>query len=488
VCRYSKTGFYFLIQMSAAPKCSNLSVSTDRLNPLARSAAVLGRCLRSRSALIFGLELLWLAASGAALVKLSNVLTEQPPDPLLSLNELGVVVFTYVFAFYVMDLYDLDVVAARRALVLNLVQALGVVCVTIGLLERCFDGLSLPLKLVLFHAGLTAIFVIAARTVVDLLVSNRWPLLSVGFVGSSQAYAELEKEENLLRGLGFQINLAGESLQQARRKLQDQTFRPRRLVIEEHCLGQPDISGFLQECLQAGIEIENSSSFRERVFGKLDPGPHLTDEFVLSEGGPLLMLNRALRRARDGALAGIGLMLALPVMLIIAIAIKCDSPGPIFFLQDRVGKNGRRFKMIKFRSMYAAEDRQGRLSHGSEWATSRRDPRITRIGALMRGFHLDELPQLINVLKGDMSIVGPRPFHPLHNAHLEKIPCFDLRQLVLPGITGWAQVRCDYSDSVEKGEDVLARDLYYVKHAGIVFDLMIIFETLRTCIWRRGAR
>jgi lipopolysaccharide/colanic/teichoic acid biosynthesis glycosyltransferase len=477
--------FQFPNRMSVAPKYHHSS-KTGR--PLARSASTLGRILRSKTTLVLALELLWFAGSVVVLVRLSHVLTQVPPDLLLSLNELGVVTFTYVFAFYLMELYGLDMVATRRALVLNLVQALGLVCITIGLLERCFDGLSLPLKLVLFHAGLTAVFVIAARTAVDLLVSNRWPLLSVGFIGSSQAYAELEKEENLLRGLGFQIDLAGESLQQARRKLQDRTFRPRQLVIEEHCLSQLDTPGFLQECRQAKIEVEKSSSFRERVFGKLDPGPHLIDEFALSEGGPLLMLNRVLRRARDGALAGVGLMLVLPIMLIIAIAIKCDSPGPIFFLQDRVGKNGRWFKMLKFRSMYTADDRQGRLSHSPEWTTSRRDPRITRVGALMRGFHLDELPQLLNVLKGDMSIVGPRPFHPLHNVHLEKIPCFNLRLLVLPGITGWAQVRCDYSDSVEKGEEVLARDLYYVKHAGIVFDLMIIFETLRTCIWRRGAR
>jgi lipopolysaccharide/colanic/teichoic acid biosynthesis glycosyltransferase len=109
------------------------------------------------------------------------------------------------------------------------------------------------------------------------------------------------------------------------------------------------------------------------------------------------------------------------------------------------------------------------------------------VGALIRGFHLDELPQLINVIKGEMSLVGPRPFDPLHCAQLEASPYFRQRLLVLPGLTGWAQVRCDYSDSVHNSEEVLARDLSYMKHGSLMFDLLIILETVRICLWRRGA-
>src|SRR5713226_4334075 len=144
--------------MLAAPKYSKLSGSAERQNPLASSASALGRYLRSRAAPVLGLELIWLGASGVALVKLSHVLTEEPPDWLLSLSQVALVVFIYAFAFYLMDLYDLDLVAPRRALVLNLAQAIGLVCITIGLLERCVDSLQLPLKLVLLHAGLTASF------------------------------------------------------------------------------------------------------------------------------------------------------------------------------------------------------------------------------------------------------------------------------------------------------------------------------------------
>ena len=475
--------------MSAVPKYS-FAEHTESTNRLAAIASALGRILRSRLVLVLGVELLWLGASGFALVKLSHALTQEPPDWTLSLNELGAVIFIYAFAFYLMDLYDLDIVAARRALVLNLVQAIGLVCVTFGLLQRGVDGFAIPLRLVLLHAGLTASFVIASRTAVDWLLRDRVPSLRLGFIGRVGEYERLKSEEMLLGWLGFGISLVGENLRDARPRLAERTDEFHRLIIDDACLGEPDASSLIQALERDRFKVEKLTSFCERAFGKLDPGPLTADELLVVNESQLPALDRAMRRMRDAVLAGIGLAITAPLMVMIAIAIKCDSPGPVFFLQDRVGKNGRRFKMIKFRSMYQArgEGTERGLRKGPEWTTYRRDPRITRIGALMRGYHLDELPQLINVLKGDMSIVGPRPFHPLHSAKLEKIPCFGLRHLVLPGITGWAQVRCDYSDSVENGEEVLARDLYYVKHAGLVFDLMIIVETLRTCIWRRGSR
>lgn len=470
--------------MSAAPKYSPFLRSAHRVHVLGRIASVFGRVLGSRLTLILALELLWLAASAAVLVKWSHLLTEEPPDWVLTSGQLGTVVLIYAIAFYLLDLYDLDLVAARRALVLNLAQAIGLVCVTIGLLERCIDVPALPLKLVLLHAGLTATFVITARSTVDWLLRNRVPSLALGFVGREAAYAQLESNKKLLGQLGFTLNRVGESLGPARRQLKAGTHKFHRIIVDDVCLGQASAPRLLQAFERDGVKVEKLSSFRERAFGKIEPCNQAADELLLINQTSLPMLDRALRRARDVIAGGVGLVAALPLMLIIAIAIKCDSAGPVFFLQDRVGKNGRRFKMIKFRSMHQA----GQHAGGHEWTTARRDPRITRVGALMRGYHLDELPQLFNVLKGDMSIVGPRPFHPLHNAKLEKIACFSLRNLVLPGITGWAQVRCDYSDSVENAEEVLARDLYYVKHSGLVFDLMIIFETLRTCIWRRGAR
>jgi lipopolysaccharide/colanic/teichoic acid biosynthesis glycosyltransferase len=195
---------------------------------------------------------------------------------------------------------------------------------------------------------------------------------------------------------------------------------------------------------------------------------------------------RAVRRARDVVLASIGLMVTLPVTLLTMLVIKCDSSGPAVYRQERVGKDGRLFTMLKFRSMHVEKSAPDVMSL---WSTTDGDPRVTRVGKILRRLHLDELPQLINVIRGDMSLVGPRPFHPLHVVELEAtIPNFGLRHLVKPGITGWAQIRCDYAASVDDRGEVFARDLYYVKHASFLFDLQILLETIRVCVWRRGSR
>src|SRR5260370_38148652 len=144
------------------------------------------------------------------------------------------------------------------------------------------------------------------------------------------------------------------------------------------------------------------------------------------------------------------------------LAIKCDSSGPTVYRQERVGENGRLFTMYKFRSMHVEKAVPDVVSL---WSTAHADPRGTRVGKILRGLHLDELPQLINVIRGEMSLVGPRPFHPLHVAELEAtLPHFVLRHLVKPAITGWAQIRCDYSASGENRGEGFERDLYYAKH------------------------
>jgi len=472
--------------MSGAPKYTELPTDIEHRSSLHDRAFADGRSLRSRTVLILSLELIWLAVSAAVLVRWSHLQTGQSPDLLLSLGQAGMLVLVYAAAFYLMDLYDLDRVRTWPTLLLNLAQAIGLICITLSLLERCFDGWQLPLKLVLLHAGLTAVLVIIVRAAIDRLISSRWPRHRVGFVGSARACEQLQNENNEHRWLGFRLHRLGEHLCQARRQLRRgrRQAQLQRLIIDEACLEQAAAGEFLQECRQGRINVESLSSFRERAFGKLAPRPDLREELLTAAGRPLAIINSAARRVRDVLLAGIALAITFPLMLIIAVAIKCDSSGPVLFFQDRVGKNGRHFGMIKFRSMHQA----GKIAPAIEWTTSKRDPRITRVGTLLRGFHLDELPQLINVLKGDMSLIGPRPFHPLHHAQLERVPCFPLRLLLLPGITGWAQVRCDYADSVDNCQEVLARDLYYVKHASLILDLMILAETVRICLWRRGAR
>jgi len=173
----------------------------------------------------------------------------------------------------------------------------------------------------------------------------------------------------------------------------------------------------------------------------------------------------------------------LPIALIIAAAIRFDSKGPIFYKQKRVGRGGKSFTMWKFRTMVTDAEKGGAV-----WA-QKRDPRVTRVGQFLRRSRLDEIPQLINVLVGDMDLVGPRPERPEFTAVLAKaIPFYDVRALVRPGLTGWAQIGYPYGASIEDAKQKLAYDIYYVKHASPILDLIVLFHTAKVVVMGRGAR
>jgi lipopolysaccharide/colanic/teichoic acid biosynthesis glycosyltransferase len=180
------------------------------------------------------------------------------------------------------------------------------------------------------------------------------------------------------------------------------------------------------------------------------------------------------KRVLDLAAAAGVLLVSLPLWPVIALAIKIESEGPVFYIQKRVGKDGRLFSLIKFRSMIKDAE-----EHGAVWA-GEDDWRITRTGKVLRRCHLDELPQLINVIKGEMSLVGPRPERPEFVAELKKlIPDFSRRQQVKPGLTGWAQVNFPYASSSEESRKKLEYDLYYIRKRSVLFDIKILLRTIR---------
>jgi exopolysaccharide biosynthesis polyprenyl glycosylphosphotransferase len=192
---------------------------------------------------------------------------------------------------------------------------------------------------------------------------------------------------------------------------------------------------------------------------------------------------RLLRRLLSLAVSFLALVICLPFIPLIILAVRLSSPGPIFFSQTRVGRRGRPFTAYKFRTM-----RQDAEANGAVWA-AKDDPRVTPVGGFMRKTRLDEIPQLWNVLRGDMAFVGPRPERPEFVHWLsQEIPFYDLRHMIRPGITGWAQVRYQYGASLEETKRKLEYDLYYVKHQSIGLDLLIMFETIKTIILRRGAQ
>ena len=189
------------------------------------------------------------------------------------------------------------------------------------------------------------------------------------------------------------------------------------------------------------------------------------------------------RRGRDVALSLLLLFVTLPLLLIVACLIKLESPGPVLYRQERVGLRGRGFSLWKFRSMRIDAEKSGPV-----WA-ARHDPRVTRVGAFIRAHRIDELPQLVNVLRGEMSLVGPRPERPIFVEQLtEVIPGFAARSGVLPGLTGWAQVNYPYGASVEDARIKLDHDLYYIRERSLLLDLRILLRTVGVVLCRTGAR
>jgi exopolysaccharide biosynthesis polyprenyl glycosylphosphotransferase len=232
----------------------------------------------------------------------------------------------------------------------------------------------------------------------------------------------------------------------------------------------------MRELLEArvqGVTIEDAVDVYERLTGKLAIESLTPSHLISSRDFRKSHLDVAFGHAASIVASAVGLVVLAPLFGLIALAVKLDSPGPIFFIHDRVGLRGRRFKLIKFRTMRPAERTT------SEWACDNTD-RITRVGRWLRKFRLDELPQLINVIRGEMNLVGPRP-HPVSNFELflENIPYYSLRAAVRPGLTGWAQVRQGYANSLKEETEKMRYDLYYIKHMSVWLDLRILLRTVR---------
>jgi sugar transferase (PEP-CTERM system associated) len=222
----------------------------------------------------------------------------------------------------------------------------------------------------------------------------------------------------------------------------------------------------------------------ERLTGKILIDDLKPSWMIFSDGFVVSRWTRMLKRVMDVALSSIGLVLASPFMLLTAIAIALDSDGPVLYSQDRVGEGGRQFTVYKFRSMRVDAEQGGT----PQWARDG-DDRVTRVGRFIRTTRLDELPQLWNVLRGNMSFVGPRPERPFFVEQLAmEIPYYMQRLAVKPGVTGWAQVKYQYGSSVEDAMEKLRYDLYYIKHLSIALDLSIVFDTVKVILFGRGAK
>ncbi len=232
-----------------------------------------------------------------------------------------------------------------------------------------------------------------------------------------------------------------------------------------------------------GVVIEEVGTLRERLSGKIPLDGLRPSRFLFSEGFRIKPSQQLARQIVSTIAAAIGLTLFLPFFPIVVLIIRASSKGPIFFKQTRVGIGGRHFDVYKFRSM-----RTDAEAAGAKWAT-KDDPRVYGFGRIMRKTRIDEIPQLWNVLRGDMGFVGPRPERPEFVPWLaEQLPFYNLRHLIRPGLTGWAQVRYGYGATLAEAREKLEYDLYYVKHMSLGLDLLIMFETIKIILRRRGAQ
>ena len=233
-----------------------------------------------------------------------------------------------------------------------------------------------------------------------------------------------------------------------------------------------------------GVMVEEAISWLERISGRIEVENLYPSWVVLGEGFRRSTAFIVVRRAVSIVISVIGLILAWPLFPLIMLAIRLDSKGPVFYAQTRVGKAGRLFKLLKFRTMR----QDAEAANGPQWAVHN-DPRVTRVGRFLRALRLDDIPQLWCVLRGDMALVGPRPERPEFVELLSKeIPYYGVRHMVRPGLTGWAQIKYRHVRTVEDAREELQYDLFYIKNASIGLDLLIMFQTIKTVLLRRGAQ
>ena len=240
------------------------------------------------------------------------------------------------------------------------------------------------------------------------------------------------------------------------------------------------LQGLLESRVR-GILVEDALEFSERLMGKMAIEALRPSMLILGKGFRNHGAADLIARVVSIVGAAIGLVLCLPLLLAIGIAVKLDSPGPTFFVQQRAGRNGRPFGLLKFRTMHPCDEPT------SEWVSDNVN-RITRIGHYLRRFRCDELPQLVNVLRGEMNLVGPRP-HPVTNqaVFMERIAYYGLRSTVRPGVTGWAQIRYGYANNLDEETEKMRYDLYYIKNRSLWLDLRIMVETVGTILFGKGA-
>jgi exopolysaccharide biosynthesis polyprenyl glycosylphosphotransferase len=402
----------------------------------------------------------------------------------------------YIISFYYNGLYDLRKVWSFGEFVSRLLQSFGLAFILLSALYTLFPETRITGGTFLWSLLIIVGFLLSFRAVWYDIIRRRLFANRVLILGTSPLahtiIEEIEAQPHFrytvvshandavaLSGSGFRSPLLG-PLDHLDKIIEE--VQPDRIVTAlAERRGRLPVRQ-LMESQARGIVVEEGLDVYERLTGKLAIELLTPASLIFSEDFRKSRLELALGRAVSLIASLPGLVILALLLGPIALAIKLDSRGPVFFIHPRMGLYGKRFNVIKFRTMHPVTGER------SEWVAGNGD-RITRVGKWLRIFRLDEFPQFINILRGDMNLVGPRP-HPVsnHELFLKHIPYYSLRSMVRPGITGWAQIRHGYANNLEEETEKMRYDLYYIKHMSLWFDLRILLETIKIVLLGRGAK
>jgi exopolysaccharide biosynthesis polyprenyl glycosylphosphotransferase len=419
---------------------------------------------------------------GAAMALLPQA--EPPTTALALVSRVAIVAVVCIVAFYYNDLYNFEVPHDVGQLFRRLCRALGLSALILAGVYLMFPTMILGGNFASYALLLTLGSVLAARVMVYALAkrapfSQRVLLLGGGPLAAELAFHIRTRADQAVRlvgslgppGVAVPAPRLGEyeSLAEVVRH-----HRPDRIIIT-----MPDRRGRLPvsdllACRIRGVVIEEGTQVFERLTGRLAVESLTPSTLIFGDGFRTRRLPLAAMRVLSVVIAAVALVMAAPLIGLIALGIRLESRGPVFFIQDRVGLHGRRFRLVKFRTMRGVDP-----AADTVWGRDNAS-RVTRLGAILRRYRLDELPQCLNILRGDMNLVGPRPEMADNVATFEAvIPFYGFRHEVRPGLTGWAQVKAGYSMSTEEVTRKLCYDLYYIKHMSPAFDLQILVDTVK---------
>ena len=403
-------------------------------------------------------------------------------------------------SLYLNDLYEFKTSDNTIELAMRLTQSIGITSIALAIIYFLWPEVMIGRWIFFASLVILLLFLVSWRILYAYILHNKLFTESAILIGDGELSKDILQEIKKRRDISYDIKCI---VAREKREVVHIQFDaiPIRYGFHDICdLAEAEQASSiivaldqkrgimpyneLLSCRTRGISIIDGESFYERISGKLLVERIHPSWFIFSDGFVKSKTSRLTKRLVGLVISSVMLILSSPLMLLIAVAIKLDSKGPVLFSQERVGEDAKIFRLYKFRSMvHDAEKKTGPI-----WASDN-DPRITEVGKIIRKFRFDELPQLSNVFRGDLSFVGPRPERPFFvKKLLNTIPYYKERFTVKPGVTGWAQIKYGYGSSEKDALEKLKYDLYYIKNMSLIMDLIVIFHTAKIVLLGRGSR